>query len=154
MGIRGQQVSSFVLEKWKTLCLLVMWMRCCGQTETEERHRSIFFLFVCLFFTVTVKKSILNKIQVSCLKIHCLWVHPVAVISLARIHLFWIKTTKQSQGECLRSVNHSCAYTAGSPPPSCTVGTVPAHTWSDALSSSPNCKQDKHPSIAQIKEKK
>ena len=50
-----------------------------------------------------------NKIQVSSVKILCLWVHPVAVIWFA---------TNQSQGEYLRSVNHSRAYAAASPPPS------------------------------------
>ena len=72
-------------------------------------------------------------IQVSCVKIHCLWLHPVAVIWFARIYLYLqLNTTNQSQGQ-FYSLYHSCAYAAGSPPPSRTylavlfphAGTVP-----------------------------
>ncbi len=37
---------------WPGKTLLVMWMRCCGQTATEERMQHSFFFF--FFFTVTV----------------------------------------------------------------------------------------------------
>ena len=67
-------------------------------------------------------------------------VHPVTTIWFARIYLSEINKTNQSQGECLRSVNHARAYTAGSPPPSSNVystvplpraGAVPTLTCSD-----------------------
>ena len=81
---------------------------------------------VCNYLFVTFAKIGImiwqsNKMQVSCVKIHCLWLHPVAIIWFARIHHSQINTTNQSQGECLRSVNHSCPYAAGSLPPSCSA---------------------------------
>ena len=53
--------------------------------------------------------------RLSCVKVHCLWLHPVALIWLARIHLSQFNTTNQSQGEFLRSVNHLRAYAAPLP---------------------------------------
>ena len=51
----------------------------------------------------------------------------------------------QSQGEFLRSVNHSPAYAAGSPPPSCSAYWAVPLSRTDAVSvqicSSSNCKQ-------------
>ena len=53
---------------------------------------------------------------------------------------FWINTTNQSQGECLRSVNHAHAYAANSPPPLRRAYSAvplphaaPALTWSDTF---------------------
>ena len=54
--------------------------------------------------------------QVSCVRIHCPWLHPVTVISFARIHCSWVNTTNQSQGS-VWEVSIILAYTAGSAPP-------------------------------------
>ena len=69
-----------------------------------------------------------SEIQVSCVNIHCLWRHPVALIWFARIYRSQLSTTNQSQGECPRSVNHSCAYTADKPPGTACTGQCPSPT--------------------------
>ena len=100
----------------------------CQDSEAAKPHGSTTFSVVqclnyiphfkaviCDYFSVIFAKIVnmiwqKNKIQVS-----SLWLHPVAVIGFARIYRSRLNTTNQSQGECLRSANHSCAYAAGKP---------------------------------------
>ena len=92
-----------------------------------------------VIFAKTVMIWQYNKMHISCVKVHCLWVHPVALIWFARIHRSWVNTTTQGQGACLRGVNHSRTHAADSPPSSCRVdwvvplphaGAVSALNWS------------------------
>ena len=46
---------------WPGKTLLVTWMRCCGQTETEERMQHSFFFFVFVFFTVLFYVTVYSK---------------------------------------------------------------------------------------------
>ena len=103
-------------------------------------------------FVIFAKISIMiwqqNKMQVSCVKIHCLWLRSVSLIWFARIHRSWLSTANQSQGECLRSVSQACAYTAGSPlPHAAHTGQCPSPAQAqcpllpDQILSSPNCKR-------------
>ena len=71
---------------------------------------SLFKAVLCNYFLLYLLKLSLWSdsgffTQLTCIFFYCLWVHHSQ-----------INTTNQSQRECLRSVNHSCAYTAGSPP--------------------------------------
>ena len=75
--------------------------------------------------------------QVSCVRIHCPWLHPVTVISFARIHCSWVNTTNQSQGECLGSVNHSRISCWQCPSPA----QVQCWLLPGQICSCPNCKQ-------------
>ena len=71
-----------------------------------------------------------NKIQSNCEIIHCLWVHLVAIMWFARLYCFRINNGKESQGECLRSVNHNREHAAGRAPP---PRSARALTWSDGI---------------------